>query len=159
MSVVRGPEVVIQGLTATYQRHPAVHHLSARFAPGSLTRATLRLASTVFMDPRTGALFSYPHVLRAPALDARPSQRGRDPKQLTVRAECARVVRRMAELAGLDPCTTTAPEMDELDAWYYYPDADKPRQRRALPWRYVVRALPRRCLITSDHQTDEIGHA
>lgn len=35
--MVRGPEVVVQGLTATYQRHPAVHHLSAHFAPGSLT--------------------------------------------------------------------------------------------------------------------------
>ncbi|KAL1703972.1 hypothetical protein EV121DRAFT_280733 [Schizophyllum commune] len=112
---------------------------AAEFAPGSLTRATLRLASTVFMNPRTGALFSYPHVLCAPALDARPSQRGRDPTQLTVRAECARIVRRMAELAGLDPCTTTALEMDELDAWYYYPEADKPGQRRALPWRYVTK--------------------
>ncbi|KAL1712453.1 hypothetical protein EV715DRAFT_259486 [Schizophyllum commune] len=112
---------------------------AAEFAPGSLTRATLRLASTVFMNPRTGALFSYPHVLCAPALDVRPSQRDRDPKQLIVRAECARVVRRMAELAGLDPWTTTALEMDELDAWYYYPQADKPGQRRALPWRYVTK--------------------
>ncbi|KAL1673716.1 hypothetical protein EV122DRAFT_270186 [Schizophyllum commune] len=85
---------------------------AAEFAPGSLTRATLRLASTVFMDPRTGALFSYPHVLCAPALDAHPSQRARDPKQLT---------------------------MDELNAWYYYPQADKPGQRRALPWRYVTK--------------------
>ncbi|KAL1685994.1 hypothetical protein GGG16DRAFT_65157 [Schizophyllum commune] len=115
---------------------------AAVFAPGSLTRATLRLASTVFMNPRTGALFSYPHVLCAPALDIRPPQRpderGRDPRQLTVRAECARIVRRMAELAGLDPWTTTALEMDELDAWYYYPQADKPGHRRALPWRYIL---------------------
>jgi zinc/manganese transport system ATP-binding protein len=34
---VRGPELAIEHLTATHQRHPAVHHLSARFAPGSLT--------------------------------------------------------------------------------------------------------------------------
>jgi zinc/manganese transport system ATP-binding protein len=34
---VRGPELRIEHLTATYRRHPAVHHLSARFAPGSLT--------------------------------------------------------------------------------------------------------------------------
>jgi zinc/manganese transport system ATP-binding protein len=33
----RGPELRIDHLTATYRRHPAVHHLSARFAPGSLT--------------------------------------------------------------------------------------------------------------------------
>ncbi|KAI4518067.1 hypothetical protein K525DRAFT_260037 [Schizophyllum commune Loenen D] len=116
---------------------------AAEFAPGNLTRATLRLASTVFMNPKTGALFSYPHVLYAPALDVlphqRPDERGRDPKQLTVRAECARIVRRMAELAGLDPWTTTALEIDELDAWYYYPEADKPGQRRALPWRYVTK--------------------
>ncbi|WP_137180476.1 metal ABC transporter ATP-binding protein [Roseomonas sp. AR75] len=32
-----GPELRIEHLTATYRRHPAVHHLSARFAPGSLT--------------------------------------------------------------------------------------------------------------------------
>ncbi|KAI5826996.1 hypothetical protein K523DRAFT_330798 [Schizophyllum commune Tattone D] len=116
---------------------------AAEFAPGNLTRATLRLASTVFMNPKTGALFSYPHVLCAPALDIHPSQcpgeRGWDPKQLTVRGECAGVVRRMAVLAGLDPWTTTALEMDELDAWYYYPEADKPGQRRALPWRYVTK--------------------
>jgi zinc/manganese transport system ATP-binding protein len=37
MSTVRGPELVVEHLTATYQRHPAVHHVSARFAPGSLT--------------------------------------------------------------------------------------------------------------------------
>jgi zinc/manganese transport system ATP-binding protein len=34
---VRGPELRIEHLTATHRRHPAVHHLSARFAPGSLT--------------------------------------------------------------------------------------------------------------------------
>lgn len=34
---MRGPELRIEHLTATHQRHPAVHHLSARFAPGSLT--------------------------------------------------------------------------------------------------------------------------
>ncbi|HEV7267039.1 MAG TPA: metal ABC transporter ATP-binding protein [Falsiroseomonas sp.] len=34
---MRGPELRIEHLTATYRRHPAVHHLSARFAPGSLT--------------------------------------------------------------------------------------------------------------------------
>jgi zinc/manganese transport system ATP-binding protein len=33
----RGPELRIEHLTATYRRHPAVHHLSARFAPGSMT--------------------------------------------------------------------------------------------------------------------------
>ncbi len=33
----RGPELRIEHLTATHARHPAVHHLSARFAPGSLT--------------------------------------------------------------------------------------------------------------------------
>ena len=32
-----GPELRIEHLTATHRRHPAVHHLSARFAPGSLT--------------------------------------------------------------------------------------------------------------------------
>ncbi|MCZ8150426.1 MAG: ATP-binding cassette domain-containing protein, partial [Roseomonas sp.] len=34
---MRGPELRIEHLTATHRRHPAVHHLSARFAPGSLT--------------------------------------------------------------------------------------------------------------------------
>jgi zinc/manganese transport system ATP-binding protein len=34
---MRGPELRIEHLTATHQRHPAVHHLTARFAPGSLT--------------------------------------------------------------------------------------------------------------------------
>jgi len=34
---MRGPELRIEGLTAVHRRHPAVHHLSARFAPGSLT--------------------------------------------------------------------------------------------------------------------------
>ena len=34
---MRGPELRIENLTATHRRHPAVHHLSARFAPGSLT--------------------------------------------------------------------------------------------------------------------------
>ena len=34
---MRGPELHIEHLTATHRRHPAVHHLSARFAPGSLT--------------------------------------------------------------------------------------------------------------------------
>jgi zinc/manganese transport system ATP-binding protein len=33
----RGPELCVEHLTATYRRHPAVHHLSASFAPGSLT--------------------------------------------------------------------------------------------------------------------------
>jgi zinc/manganese transport system ATP-binding protein len=36
-SSLRGPELRIEHLTATHRRHPAVHHLSARFAPGSLT--------------------------------------------------------------------------------------------------------------------------
>jgi zinc/manganese transport system ATP-binding protein len=31
------PSVHLQDLTLTYRRHPAVHHLSGRFAPGSLT--------------------------------------------------------------------------------------------------------------------------
>jgi len=31
------PAITIQDLTATYQRHPAVHHVSVAFAPGSLT--------------------------------------------------------------------------------------------------------------------------
>ncbi len=34
---MRGPELRIEHLTATHRRHPAVHHLSASFAPGSLT--------------------------------------------------------------------------------------------------------------------------
>jgi len=34
---LRGPELRIEHLTATHRRHPAVHHLSARFAPGSLS--------------------------------------------------------------------------------------------------------------------------
>jgi zinc/manganese transport system ATP-binding protein len=34
---LRGPELRIEHLTATHRRHPAVHHLSACFAPGSLT--------------------------------------------------------------------------------------------------------------------------
>jgi zinc/manganese transport system ATP-binding protein len=34
---MRGPELRIEHLTATHRRHPAVHHVSARFAPGSLT--------------------------------------------------------------------------------------------------------------------------
>lgn len=33
----RGAEIRISGLTVAYERHPAVHHLSGRFAPGSLT--------------------------------------------------------------------------------------------------------------------------
>jgi zinc/manganese transport system ATP-binding protein len=36
-AMMQGPELRIEHLTATYRRHPAVHHLSARFAPGSLT--------------------------------------------------------------------------------------------------------------------------
>ncbi len=36
-AMARGPEVVIENLTATHRRHPAVHHVSARLAPGSLT--------------------------------------------------------------------------------------------------------------------------
>ncbi len=31
------PHITIANLTATYQRHPAVHHVSVDFAPGSLT--------------------------------------------------------------------------------------------------------------------------
>jgi zinc/manganese transport system ATP-binding protein len=34
---MRGPDLLVENLTATHRRHPAVHHLSARFAPGSLT--------------------------------------------------------------------------------------------------------------------------
>jgi zinc/manganese transport system ATP-binding protein len=34
---MRGPELRIEHLTATFGRRPAVHHVSARFAPGSLT--------------------------------------------------------------------------------------------------------------------------
>ncbi len=37
MTVLRGPSVELRDLTATHQRHPAVHHVSARFAAGSLT--------------------------------------------------------------------------------------------------------------------------
>jgi len=33
----RGPAVELHDVTATHRRHPAVHHLSARLAPGSLT--------------------------------------------------------------------------------------------------------------------------
>ena len=36
-AIPRGPELRIEHLTATHRRHPAVHHLSARFAPGSMT--------------------------------------------------------------------------------------------------------------------------
>ena len=31
------PPIIVRDLTATYQRHPAVHHVSVDFAPGSLT--------------------------------------------------------------------------------------------------------------------------
>ncbi|WP_149536879.1 metal ABC transporter ATP-binding protein [Siccirubricoccus phaeus] len=31
------PEIRLRDLTCSYQRHPAVHHLSGRFTPGSLT--------------------------------------------------------------------------------------------------------------------------
>ncbi len=37
MNAPRGPAVTLADLTATHERHPAVHHVSARFAPGSLT--------------------------------------------------------------------------------------------------------------------------
>lgn len=37
MSGARGPAVDLRDVTATHRRHPAVHHLSARFAAGSLT--------------------------------------------------------------------------------------------------------------------------
>jgi len=36
-AVPRGPAVEVANLTATYLRHPAVHHVNAQFAPGSLT--------------------------------------------------------------------------------------------------------------------------
>jgi zinc/manganese transport system ATP-binding protein len=36
-ATLRGPELRVEHLTATHRRHPAVHHLSASFAPGSLT--------------------------------------------------------------------------------------------------------------------------
>ena len=32
-----GPAVVVENLTATHRRHPAVHHVSVRLAPGSMT--------------------------------------------------------------------------------------------------------------------------
>ncbi len=35
--MLRGPSVEVANLTATHQRHPAVHHVTAHFAPGSLT--------------------------------------------------------------------------------------------------------------------------
>lgn len=35
--MTRGPELAVEHLTATHDRRPAVHHLTARFAPGSLT--------------------------------------------------------------------------------------------------------------------------
>ena len=31
------PDIQLENLTLSYRRHPAVHHLSGRFAPGSLT--------------------------------------------------------------------------------------------------------------------------
>jgi zinc/manganese transport system ATP-binding protein len=34
---LRGPAIELRDLTATHRRHPAVHHLTASFAPGSLT--------------------------------------------------------------------------------------------------------------------------
>lgn len=34
---LRGPAVVLTDVTATHRRHPAVHHVSASFASGSLT--------------------------------------------------------------------------------------------------------------------------
>lgn len=37
VSGVRGPAVRLEDLTLAYRRHPAVHHLSGVFAPGSLT--------------------------------------------------------------------------------------------------------------------------
>jgi len=33
----RGPAIGLHNVTATHRRHPAVHHVSAQFAPGSLT--------------------------------------------------------------------------------------------------------------------------
>ncbi len=36
-AVVTPPPLSVENLTLTYDRHPAVHHLSGRFAPGSMT--------------------------------------------------------------------------------------------------------------------------
>ncbi len=37
LQAAAGPAVQLRDLTFSYRRHPAVHHLSGRFAPGSLT--------------------------------------------------------------------------------------------------------------------------
>ncbi|WP_159715567.1 metal ABC transporter ATP-binding protein [Geminicoccus flavidas] len=60
-----GPAVRLHDLTLTYRRHPAVHHLSGRFAPGSLTalvgpngagKSTLLKAIMGAMRPHSGRL-------------------------------------------------------------------------------------------------------
>ncbi|WP_414653350.1 metal ABC transporter ATP-binding protein [Geminicoccus sp.] len=60
-----GPAVRLHDLTLTYRRHPAVHHLSGRFAPGSLTalvgpngagKSTLLKAIMGALRPHSGRL-------------------------------------------------------------------------------------------------------
>ena len=84
---MRGPELRIEGLTAAHRRHPAVHHLSARFAPGSLTavvgpngagKTTLLRAVAGLHQPEEGRIT----VARADGSPARiallPQQAGMD---------------------------------------------------------------------------------
>ncbi|WP_237215279.1 metal ABC transporter ATP-binding protein [Falsiroseomonas oryziterrae] len=84
---MRGPELRIEHLTATHRRHPAVHHVSARFAPGSLTalvgpngagKTTLLRAVAGLHAPDEGHI----HVSRPDGAAARvallPQQSGMD---------------------------------------------------------------------------------
>ena len=36
-SAVNPPAIAVEDLTVSYRQHPAVHHVSCRFEPGSLT--------------------------------------------------------------------------------------------------------------------------
>jgi len=84
---MRGPELRVEHLTATHRRHPAVHHLSARFAPGSLTavvgpngagKTTLLRAVAGLHSPDDGAVRIEHASGTRPRVALLPQQSGMD---------------------------------------------------------------------------------
>ena len=84
-SAVKPPPIAVEDLTVSYRQHPAVHHVSCRFEPGSLTavigpngagKSSLLDALTGRVQPSTGRVLT--GGLRRGGLAYLPQQSGID---------------------------------------------------------------------------------
>uniref|UniRef100_D8PTU2 F-box domain-containing protein n=1 Tax=Schizophyllum commune (strain H4-8 / FGSC 9210) TaxID=578458 RepID=D8PTU2_SCHCM len=115
------------------------------------TAADFQLATTVFTYESYPRHLLYPEVLGyhpdGGGMSYTPKgplkQREWSTKGYSVRLDRQRVAVRVVRLAGLDPKTATAAEMDARDVWFASGKNVKATNHdlRAMTWRYVIRGL------------------